>query len=217
MNKSKTSNSNGNADRRRIVVLTAPSGSGKTSIARRVMAQMPDLRFSVSVTTRPIRHYERDGVDYHFVSPETFNDYIESGELLEYQEVYPGRLYGTLQREVDRTAAEGPVLLDIDVKGALNVREAFGTDCFVIFIRPPSLEELEKRLTLRGSEDPSSLADRIDKATYELEHQDRFDAVVVNEDLDSAVTDTLALIHSFLDADPDSNPAIESRQRKNGD
>ncbi len=217
MNKSKTSNSNGDTGRRRIVVLTAPSGSGKTSIARRVMAQMPDLRFSVSVTTRPIRHYERDGVDYHFVSPETFNDYIESGDLLEYEEVYPGRLYGTLQSEVNRTAAEGPVLLDIDVRGALNVRQAFGTDCFVIFIRPPSLEELEKRLTLRGSEDPSSLADRIDKATYELEHQDRFDAVVVNEDLDRAAADTLALIHSFLDAAPDSNPAIESHQRKNGD
>ncbi len=182
-------------------MLTAPSGSGKTSIARRVMKEIPELRFSVSVTTRPMRHYERQGVDYFFVSPDKFFEYIETGELLEYQEVYPGRFYGTLKEEVELASEDGPVLLDIDVKGALNVKQLYPEESFVIFIRPPSLEELERRLTLRGSEDPFTLADRIDKATFELEHQDDFDAVVVNEDLEDAVAETLHLVRSFLESE----------------
>jgi len=180
-------------------VLTAPSGSGKTSIARRVLKLIPDLRFSVSATTRPMRHYETQDVDYHFVSPERFDEHVRAGDLLEYEEVYPGHFYGTLKAEVERAAGEGPVLLDIDVQGALNVKELYGDDCYVIFIRPPSVEELERRLTLRGSEDPYTLADRINKATYELEHADRFDTVVVNQDLDQAVAETRDLIRSFLE------------------
>jgi guanylate kinase len=198
----KTSNSH---VRRRIVVLTAPSGSGKTSIAQRVLEALPALRFSVSVTTRPMRHYERQGVDYFFVSPEQFQEFVDAGELLEYEEVYPGRFYGTLKDEVDLASEDGPVLLDIDVQGALNVKKVYGDDALVIFIRPPSVEELERRLTLRGSEDPFTLADRIDKATFELEHQDRFDTVVVNDDLDTAVEETLELTRSFLDFEGDES------------
>ena len=183
------------------MVLTAPSGSGKTSIARRVLESLPDLRFSVSVTTRPMRHYERQGIDYFFVSPEQFHEFVDAGELLEYEEVYPGRFYGTLKEEVDLASEDGPVLLDVDVRGALNVKEVYGDDALVIFIRPPSVEELERRLTLRGSEDPFTLADRINKATFELEYEPRFDEVVVNEDLEHAVHETLELIRSFLGSD----------------
>jgi guanylate kinase len=202
VSKLKTSNDRSGGGRR-IVVLTAPSGSGKTSIARRILDLLPDLRFSVSVTTRPMRHYERQGVDYFFVSPDQFQEFVDAGELLEYEEVYPGRFYGTLKEEVDLASEDGPVLLDIDVQGALNVKKVYEDDAFVIFIRPPSIDELHRRLTLRGSEDPFTLADRIDKATFELEHQDRFDTVVVNEDLDHAVAETLELIRSFLGLDPD--------------
>jgi guanylate kinase len=187
------------------VVLTAPSGSGKTSIAQRVLEALPALRFSVSVTTRPMRHYERQGVDYFFVSPEQFQEFVDAGELLEYEEVYPGRFYGTLKDEVDLASEDGPVLLDIDVRGALNVKKVYGDDALVIFIRPPSVEELERRLTLRGSEDPFTLADRIDKAKFELEHQDHFDTVVVNDDLDTAVEETLELTRSFLDFEGDES------------
>ena len=185
---------------RNIVVLTAPSGAGKTTIAHRVLDAMPAMEFSVSATTRTPRPDETDGKDYHFLSLEEFEARIEAGDLLEYEEVYPDRFYGTLRSEVENRAADNPVLLDIDVKGALNVKRIYGDDALVLFIAPPSVEELQRRLEGRGTEDPASLQNRLDRAERELQTADACDAVVVNDDLDDAVEETLTRIRQFLNS-----------------
>ena len=182
-----------------VVVLTAPSGAGKTTLAHRVLEAMPEMQFSVSATTRDARADETDGEDYHFLSTEEFEGRIEAGDLLEYEEVYAGQFYGTLRSEIASKSEDGPVLLDIDVEGALNVKRAFGDDALVIFVAPPSKEELRERLKGRGTEDPDALARRLERADRELEKRDAFDAVVVNDELDIAVEETLARIHQFLD------------------
>lgn len=184
--------------RPRLVVLTAPSGAGKTTIARRVMDLMPNLRFSVSATTRSPRPHEQDGVDYHFLSPPRFREYIDEGKLVEYEQVYPGLFYGTLRDEVERATSEAPMLLDIDVRGASEVKRLFGDDVLVIFVRPPSFEHLESRLRDRATEDDAGLSERLLRAQKELEYADHFDAVVVNAEVDKAVSETLALIRQFL-------------------
>lgn len=181
-----------------IIVLTAPSGAGKTTIARRVMQAMPELRFSVSATTRAPRPAETDGVDYHFLSEEEFRTFIEAGKLLEYEEVYPGRLYGTLRAEVEGQAQEQPVLLDVDVKGALNVKRIYDDDALLVFIAPPSLDALKRRLRARGTESVDSLRARLGRAEMEMTAQDRCDVIVVNDDLDRAVQETLQAIRRFL-------------------
>jgi guanylate kinase len=181
-----------------IIVLTAPSGAGKTTIAHRVLEAMPDLQFSVSATTRAARPDETNGEDYHFLSTEEFERRIEAGDLLEYEEVYPGQFYGTLQSEVETRAEEGPVLLDIDVNGARNVKRLYGDDALLLFVAPPSLDELKRRLEGRGTEDRESLRDRLNRAERELETADACDAVVVNDDLETAVEETLTRIRQFL-------------------
>ncbi len=184
----------------RIIVLTAPSGAGKTTIARRVMAAMPWLRFSVSATTRPPRAGETDGADYHFLSEEEFRARLAAGELLEHEEVYPGRFYGTLKSEVARVTPEAPVLLDIDVKGARAIQRIAGREALVLFIAPPSLHVLEERLRARATETPESLRTRLDRARMEIAAADQFDAVVVNDELEDAVEETLQAIRRFLSA-----------------
>lgn len=188
----------------RIIVLTAPSGSGKTTIARRLMEAIPALQFSVSATTRPPRQGERDGVDYHFVSQEQFERYLEEGALLEYEQVYPGRYYGTLRREVERASREHPKLLDIDVSGALAVKKQFGDDALTIFVRPPSLDALEERLRKRNTESEDTLRQRLERAEREMNHENDFDLVVVNERLEDAVAETLNAVRGFLAIQPES-------------
>lgn len=183
-----------------VIVLTAPSGAGKTTIAHRVMDAIPKMQFSVSATTRPPRDDETDGEDYHFLSVDEFQARIDRGDLLEYEEVYPDQFYGTLRTEVETKSAEGPVLLDIDVDGALNVKKLFDDDALVLFIAPPSKEELRRRLRGRGTEGEQALADRLARADRELEKADAFDAVVVNDNLDSAVEETLTRIRQFLNS-----------------
>ncbi len=182
----------------RIIVLTAPSGAGKSTIAKRVMQEMPALRFSVSATTRAPRAYEKDGVHYHFLSPGDFQAHIDAGEMLEYEEVYPGRLYGTLRAEVERATREAPVLLDIEVKGAFSVKKAFGEDALLIFIRPPSLEVLEERLRGRDTENEDSLKERLARATMEMDAAPRCDIAIENDALEPAVRETLRAIRQFL-------------------
>lgn len=186
--------------RKRIIVLTAPSGAGKTTIARRVMEEIPELRFSVSATTRPRRTHERDGIDYHFIDAESFQRQIEAGEMLEYEEVYPGRFYGTLRSEVEDKAAEGPVLLDIDVHGAKRIKRLYGDDALILFVKPPSEAELERRLRTRATEDEDTIRVRLARAKNELAFagSERCDAVVVNDDLETAVEETLTAIRRFL-------------------
>ncbi len=185
---------------RNVIVLTAPSGAGKTTIAHRVLEAMPTMEFSVSATTRAPRPDETEGEDYHFLTPEEFRARIEAGDLLEYEEVYPDQFYGTLRSEVENRAKENPVLLDIDVNGALSVKRLYGDDALVLFIAPPSLDELKRRLEGRGTENLDSLRDRLDRAGRELETADACDAVVVNDDLDAAVEETLTRIRQFLDS-----------------
>jgi len=183
----------------RIIVFTAPSGAGKTTIARRVLRARPDVRFSVSATTRDPRPGETDGVDYHFVSTDAFRQFIAQDALVEYEQVYEGLYYGTLRAEVDEATPEAPVLLDIDVKGAYNVKQYFGDDALVIFVAPPSMDVLAERLTGRGTEDEAALRERLERAEMEIAQADRFDATVVNNKLDRAVDETLAHIEQFLE------------------
>lgn len=182
----------------RIVVVTAPSGSGKTSIARRVLAAFPNMRFSVSATTRPPRPGERDGVEYWFKDAAGFERLVAEDAFIEHEQVYPGRWYGTLHSEVDRSSTAAPVLLDVDVKGAENVKRAFGADAFAVFVRPPSYEILEARLRARGTESAADLETRLERVRLELTYENRFDAVVVNDDLDRAADETIGLVRSFL-------------------
>lgn len=184
----------------KIVALTAPSGSGKSTIARRLMKAVPELAFSVSATTRPPRADETDGEDYYFLSEDDFRQRIDDGAFVEWEEVYPGRFYGTLRSEIERLARTGAALLDIDVKGALAVKRRYDEHALIVFIRPPSLSVLAERLRARGTETADSLAERLDHARTELSYAERFDAVIVNDDLEAAVEETLVLVRPFLAA-----------------
>jgi guanylate kinase len=182
----------------RVIALTAPSGAGKTTIARRLLADRDDLRFSVSATTRAPRDGETDGVHYHFVSAERFREMIEGGELLEFEEVYPGRFYGTLASEVEHALEAGSVLLDVDVVGAVRVKELYADRALTLFVAPPSLDALRQRLEARGTESASAIDTRMERAAYEMGFSDRFDAVIVNDELETAVSETLARVAAFL-------------------
>ena len=185
----------------KFVVLTAPSGAGKTTIAHRVLAEEARLRFSVSATTRPPRPGELSGVDYFFLDEAAFRARIDAADFVEYEEVYPGRLYGTLRPEMERIALEtqdGAALLDLDVKGALRVKELYGDGALTIFVAPPSLQTLALRLQGRGTETDETLATRLDRATLEIGYAAQFDHVVLNDDLEAAVAETIRLVHAFL-------------------
>ena len=184
-----------------LLVLTAPSGAGKSTIARRLMAEMPGLRFSVSATTRAPREGEEPDVHYHFLTREAFEQRLAAGDFLEYEEVYPGRFYGTLRPELEALASsEGvrAVVLDIDVKGALNVKRLYGDAALTLFVAPPSLDALADRLRARGTESDEQVAVRLKRAEMEMTHADAFDVCVVNDDLEAAIAETVEAVRSFL-------------------
>jgi len=184
---------------RKLVVITAPSGAGKSSIVKKLLVQKPELAFSISCTTRAKRSYETNGVHYHFISAEEFKQRLSAGEFVEHEEVYSGQFYGTLKSEVERIWNQRKVVLfDIDVKGALNLKKQFGSDCVTIFIAPPSKESLKSRLINRGTEDAKSLKTRLAKAQQELEMASSFDHVVVNNDFDTAFMRVKNHITAFL-------------------
>jgi guanylate kinase len=184
---------------KKVIILTAPSGAGKTSITRFLLGHYPELAFSVSATTRAPRGAEQDGVDYHFISPEAFKAHIAQDDFLEHEMVYEGLYYGTLKTELDRIWAQGKTpVLDIDVKGAIAIQAQLGTQALSIFILPPSIDVLKERLERRNTETPEKMQMRLDKAAYEISFSDQFDAVVKNEILEQACAETAALIQAFI-------------------
>lgn len=183
-----------------IIILAAPSGSGKSSLARKLIEAIGSITFSVSATTRAPRESEVNGVHYHFIQSDAFENAIARDELLEYEEVYPGCYYGTLRSEVNRSSPESPILLDIDVVGALKVKEEFGAKCLALFVQAPSVQELHLRLQSRGTESAESLKTRIEKAQHELTYAERFDAVIVNDDLEKAATELIDRVRAFVDS-----------------
>jgi guanylate kinase len=184
---------------KKVIILTAPSGAGKTSITQFLLANHPELAFSVSATTRAPRGSEEDGVDYHFISPAAFEGHIYQNDFLEYEMVYEGLYYGTLKSELDRIWAQGKTpVLDIDVKGAIAIQKQLGDQALSIFILPPSIEVLKERLAKRNTESPEKMQMRLDKAAYEISFSNQFNAVVKNEVLDTACKETAALIQSFM-------------------
>ena len=185
----------------KLLIFTAPSGAGKTTLVRHLLARFPDrLAFSVSATTRPPRPGEIDGVDYHFLTNEEFARRIDAGDFVEFEEVYPGRFYGTLHDEVYRNWTTGrAVIFDIEVKGATNIKRHYPDDSLAVFVAPPSEKVLFQRLTDRSTEDAESLRVRIARAGVELTFRDSFDHVLVNDDLTTALANAEALAAKFLD------------------
>ena len=183
----------------KCIIVSAPSGAGKTTIVRHLLAQEPGLAFSVSATSRARRSYEVDGKDYHFISAEEFQRRIEADEFVEWEEVYPGQFYGTLKHELHRIWKEGRhPIFDVDVVGGLDLKEIFGPNALAVFIAPPSIAALEERLRQRGTETPASLAKRVAKAAHELTYAPRFDAEIINDDRDRACAEAYQRVHGFL-------------------
>lgn len=184
----------------KLIIFSAPSGSGKSTIISRLM-QHPELHlaFSVSCTSRAPRGTERNGVEYFFITPEEFRERISRDEFLEYEEVYADRFYGTLKQQVETQAARGEnVVFDVDVKGGCNIKLYYGDRALSIFIQPPSIEELRHRLVGRATDAPEVIEQRIERAAFELTFAPKFDRVVINDDLDRAVEETLRIVREFV-------------------
>jgi guanylate kinase len=184
----------------KLVVVVAPSGSGKTTMARRLLQDFENLRFSVSATTRPPREGEQDGREYFFLSDAEFDERVSKGDFLEWETFYNGRRYGTLKPEVDRLLKKGYfILLDLEVNGAMNVKQIYGERCLAVFICPPSIEILKDRLSRRGTESPESVAIRLERVAYEMTFKDRFDSYVINDNLETAYREIHDKVQQFFD------------------
>ncbi len=183
----------------KLIIFSAPSGAGKTSIVKGVLQETVNLAFSVSACSRPKRSNEQDGVDYYFMTPDDFRNKINEDAFLEWEEVYPGSYYGTLRSEVERIWKSGKhVVFDVDVAGGLNIKKQYPDQALAIFIQPPSLEELEKRLINRGTETPESLQKRIGKAAFELTFAKDFDTIIINDDLSRSINETIQVVNAFI-------------------
>lgn len=183
----------------KLVIFSAPSGSGKTTIVRELLKRFPQFEFSISATSRQPRGVEQNGVDYYFLSGDEFRERVERGEFVEWEEVYAGTCYGTLRSEMERIWQKGNVIVfDVDVMGGINLKRLFADDACSIFIMPPSVEELERRLRGRGTDSEEVIRKRISKADFELSKAPEFDHVVVNDTLAEAVEEATHIIETFL-------------------
>ena len=185
-----------------MLIVSAPSGSGKSTIVQWLMKEHPELNlyFSISCTSRAPRGTEQNGVEYFFLKPEEFRAKIQNDEFLEYEEVYTDRFYGTLKAQVERQREVGQnVVFDVDVKGGVNIKKYYGDEALSLFIQPPSVEELRRRLEGRATDTPEAIQERLAKAEYELTFAPQFDRVIVNDDLETAKQNTLQLVQTFLE------------------
>jgi guanylate kinase len=183
----------------KLVILTAPSGAGKTTVVRHLLKTREDFAFSISATTRAMRPHETEGKDYYFISPERFRDLIARDEFVEWQEVYNNQYYGTLKDEINRLWGMGKhIVFDIDVKGALNLKEIFPDNSLAIFVKPPSKEILFERLRQRKTETEESLKKRLAKAEEELSYQNKFDHILVNDVLERALEEAGNVVNDFI-------------------
>jgi guanylate kinase len=183
----------------KMLILSAPSGAGKTTLVNHLLQSRSDLAFSISATTRPARGKEQNGVDYHFMSVETFKQHIAQNDFVEYEEVYPGRFYGTLYSEVERIFADGKtVVFDIDVQGGKTLKENYPDQSFAVFIKPPSISDLKERLIGRGTDSKTDIDVRVAKAAEEMQMSAYFDYVLVNDDLTASMLELEMVVSKFL-------------------
>jgi guanylate kinase len=183
----------------KFVIFSAPSGAGKTSIVRNILERKLPLEFSISACSRAPRNNEKNGKDYFFLSVNDFKEKIKKGEFIEWEEVYPGNFYGTLKSEIERIWNDGNhVIFDIDVKGGLNLKKKYPEQTLAIFVKPPSVEELKRRLIHRSTDDDETISKRIEKAEYELSFADQFDVVLVNDDLKKAQEEAFKIVSEFI-------------------
>lgn len=188
----------------KLLIFSAPSGSGKTTLVNHLLAEIPNIAFSVSATSRPPRGNEQNGKEYYFISPEEFQERVKNDEFLEWQEVYPGRYYGTLKSVVEKMQEEGyHVAFDVDVVGGTNIKKYYGDEALSIFIQAPSIEVLRERLVNRGTDSMEEIEKRLAKADWEMNFaQGKFDTTIINDDLETAKADILAAVKQFLDQNP---------------
>lgn len=183
----------------KLIIFSAPSGAGKTTIVRHLLNQDLNLEFSISATSRGKRHTEIQGKDYYFLSEEEFRTKIDNNEFLEWEEVYHGTYYGTLKSEVERISENGKnILFDVDVVGGCNIKKYYGDDALAVFVQPPSIEELRNRLVLRSTDTEEVIEKRIQKAEYELTFASQFDCIIVNDQLEKALEEAEKCIHEFI-------------------
>ena len=185
----------------KMLIVSAPSGSGKSTIVNWLMQEHPELKlyFSISCTSRAPRGTEQNGVEYFFLTPEEFKAKIQNDEFLEYEEVYENRFYGTLKQQVENQREQGQnVVFDVDVKGGINIKKYYGDEALSLFIQPPSVEELRRRLEGRKTDTPEAIEERLAKAEYEMTFAPQFDKIIVNDDLETAKQETLNIVKAFL-------------------
>jgi guanylate kinase len=183
----------------KLILFCGPSGSGKTSIVQHLLKRFPQLSFSISATTRLKRNNEEHGKDYYFISVDEFHDKIKNDEFLEWEQVYINGFYGTLRSEVDRIAALGKVaIFDVDVEGGIHIKGRFGENLLDVFVRPPTIDDLHRRLISRASETPETLEKRIQKAAHEITYSDRFTYLIINKDLEVAFEEASGMVEKFL-------------------
>ena len=183
----------------KVLIFSAPSGAGKSTVVKYLMQKFPNLGFSVSATSRLPRGAEIHGVDYFFLTPEQFKNGVKNGDFVEYEEVYDGLYYGTLKSEVDRIWSSGKIVVfDIDVKGGVNLKNMFGVSALSVFIKPPSIEHLKDRLIGRGTENMESIEKRVARAEEELTYQSKFDVVLLNDDLEVCLAESEILVRNFI-------------------